>query len=65
MRIEYLRPMVIDRFDFPLWQWFVYALCAVIVTTAMLLLILLVGYTVLHIATVLEHNTLNTSNESC
>ena len=31
-------PPTIDHLAFPLWQWFVYAICAVIVTTATLLL---------------------------
>lgn len=39
-------PLPIDHFAFPLWQWFVYALCAVIATTATLLLICAVSYSV-------------------
>ena len=31
--------MTIDHLDFPLWQWFVYAACAIIVITATTLLI--------------------------
>lgn len=36
-------PLTTNHRDFPLWQWFIYAVCAVIVTTAMLLLLLAVS----------------------
>jgi hypothetical protein len=37
--------VMIDPLDFPLWQWFVYAACAIIVTTATTLLICAVSFT--------------------
>lgn len=37
-------PMMIDHLDFPLWQWFVYAACAIIVITATTLLICAVSF---------------------
>lgn len=38
-------PTAIDPLDFPLWQWFVYGACAIIVTTAITLLICAVSFT--------------------
>ena len=41
-------PTVIDPLDFPLWQWFVYGACAIIVTTAITLLICAVSFTCIY-----------------
>ena len=38
-------PTAIDPLDFPLWQWFVYGACAIIVTTATTLLVCAVSFT--------------------